>query len=207
MMFVPLIIKGIILGLVVSIPLGPVGALCIQRTISKGYKAGLLAALGAAFADLVFALIAGFGVSVVIDWLINVRIWIQSAGAIVFMFMAWKVFFTNPAIQVRRNRHRKNYPLEDFMTTCLLTLSNPTAVFVMMAAFAGFFVQEDANYIDIILSVTGVFTGCLGWWLLLTSLVNRFRSKIRLRHLLWINKITGVLVFIFAVILLVGALR
>ena len=202
-----LIVKGIVLGLVVSVPLGPIGALCIQRTISKGYKAGLLAGLGAALADLVYALIAGFGVSVVIDWLFKLRKWIQAVGSIVFLFMAWKVFFTNPAIQVRRNRHRKHYPLEDFMTTFLLTFSNPTPVFVFMAAFAGFIVQEDVNYQDIILSIVGVFIGCIAWWGVLVSVVNMFRSRIRLRHLLWVNKITGVLVFIFAVVLLIGAFR
>ena len=202
-----LLVKGFILGLVVSVPLGPVGALCIQRTISKGYKAGLLAGLGAAMADLVYALIAGFGISVVIDGLIKVRKWIQAAGSIVFIFMAYKVFFTNPAIQVRRNRHRKNYPLEDFMTTFLLTFSNPTPVFVFMAAFSGFIVQEDVNYLSVVLSIIGVFAGCLGWWVVLVTVVNLFRSRIRLRHLLWVNKITGVVVFIFALVLLIGSFR
>jgi len=202
-----LIVKGFILGLVVSVPLGPVGALCIQRTISKGYKSGLLAGLGAATADLVYALIAGFGISVIIDWLFKVRQWIQAAGSIVFMFMAWKVFFTNPAIQIRRNRHKKNYPLEDFMTTFLLTFSNPTPVFVFMAAFAGFIVGEEMNYQDIILSIAGILIGCLGWWVALTSVVNMFRSRIRLRHLLWVNKVTGIVVLIFALILLAGSFR
>ena len=202
-----LIIKGILLGLLVSVPLGPVGALCIQRTISKGYKSGLLAGLGAAAADLVYALIAGFGISVIIDWLIKLRKWIQAVGSIVFMIMAWKVFFTNPAIQVRRNRHRKNFPLEDFMTTFLLTFSNPTPVFVFLAAFAGFIVQEVVNYQDIILSIAGILIGCLGWWVTLVSAVNMFRSKIRLRHLLWVNKITGIVVFIFAIVLFAGSFR
>ena len=202
-----LIAKGFVLGLVVSIPLGPVGALCIQRTISKGYKSGLLGGLGAASADLFYVLIAGFGVSVVIDWLISVRMWIQIGGAMIFMFMAWKVFYTNPAIQVRRGRHRKHRPLEDFITTFLLTFSNPTPVFVFTAGFAGFIVHEDANFIDIILAIAGVFIGCLSWWGALVSIVNLFRGKIRLRHLLWVNKITGVAVFIFAIILLVEAFQ
>ena len=202
-----LIAKGFLLGLVVSIPLGPVGALCIQRTISKGYKAGLLAGLGAACADLVYALIAGFGVSVVIDWLFKLRKWIQVAGSIIFMFMAYKVFYTNPAIQVRRSRSRKNRSLEDFLTTFLLTFSNPAPVFVLMAAFAGFILNEEVNYIDVILSIAGVFAGCMGWWLVLVSAVNMFRSKIRLRHLLWVNKITGVVVLIFALVLLIESFR
>ena len=202
-----LIAKGFLLGLVVSIPLGPVGALCIQRTISKGYKAGLLAGLGAACADLVYALIAGFGVSVVIDWLLKVRKWIQAVGSIIFMFMAYKVFYTNPAIQVRRSRRQKDRPLEDFLTTFLLTFSNPTPVFVLMAAFAGFILNEEVNYIDIILSIAGVFAGCMSWWVVLVSVVNMFRNKIRLRHLLWVNKITGVLVLIFALALLIESFR
>jgi len=195
------------LGLVVSIPLGPVGALCIQRTISKGYKSGLLGGLGAACADLVYALIAGFGISVIINWLLQVRKWIQIGGSIIFMVMAYKVFYTNPAIQVRRSRRQKHHPLEDFITTFLLTFSNPTPVFVFMAAFAGFIVHEEINYQDIILSIVGVFIGCLGWWFVLVSLVNLFRNRIRLRHLLWVNKITGVVVFAFALALLLQAFR
>ena len=206
-MWFGLVTKGFVLGLLVSIPLGPVGALCIQRTISKGYKAGLLGGLGAACADLVYALIAGFGISVVIDWLLKVRKWIQIGGSVIFMFMAYKVFYTNPAIQVRRHRLRKHRPLEDFITTFLLTFSNPTPVFVFMAAFAGFFVHEEVNYIDIILSIAGVFVGCLSWWFILVSGVNMFRNRIRLRHLLWVNKITGAVVFIFALLLLAEAFR
>jgi threonine/homoserine/homoserine lactone efflux protein len=206
-MWLVLIAKGFVLGLVVSVPLGPVGALCIQRTISKGYRAGLLGGLGAACADLIYALIAGFGVSVIIDWLLKVRKWIQIGGSIIFMVMACKVFYTNPAIQVRRNRRQKPRPLEDFMTTFLLTFSNPTPVFVFMAAFAGFIVHEEINYHDIVLSIAGVFIGCFSWWAGLVSVVNLFRNKIRLRHLLWVNKVTGVIVFLFAVALLVEAFR
>ena len=206
-MWLVCIAKGFVLGLVVSIPLGPVGALCIQRTISKGYKSGLLGGLGAACADLVYALIAGFGISVIINWLLKVRKWIQIGGSIIFMVMAYKVFYTNPAIQVRRNRRQKPHPLEDFITTFLLTFSNPTPVFVFMAAFAGFIVHEEINYQDIILSIVGVFIGCLGWWFVLVSLVNLFRNRIRLRHLLWVNKITGVVVFAFALALLLQAFR
>jgi len=206
-MWFVLITKGIVLGLLVSIPLGPVGAIAIQRTISKGYKAGLLGGLGAACADLVYALCAGFGVSVVVNWLIKLRMWIQIGGSFIFMFMAYKVFFTNPAIQIRRHRRQKHRPLEDFLTTFLLTFSNPTPVFVFMAAFAGFFVHEEVKYVEIILSIAGVFIGCLGWWVALVSVVNMFRSKIRLRHLLWVNKITGVVVLIFAVLLLIQAFR
>ena len=202
-----LIGKGFLLGLVISIPLGPVGALCIQRTISKGYKTGLLGGLGAACADLVYALIAGFGVSVVIDWLLKERKWIQVAGSIIFMFMAYKVFYTNPAIQIRHSRRQKDRPIEDFLTTFLLTFSNPTPVFVLMAAFAGFILNKEVNYIDVILSIAGVFAGCMGWWFVLVSVVNMFRNKIRLRHLLWVNKITGIVVFVFAMVLLMGSFK
>ncbi len=207
-MFLGLLAKGFLLGLIVSVPLGPVGALCIQRTIGKGYKSGLLGGLGAACADLLYALVAGFGVSVVIDALIKVRKWIQIGGAAIFMLMAYKVFNTNPAIQVRKNRHQKHRPLEDFILTFLLTFSNPTPVFVFMAAFAGFIVgDEGVNYHHIIISIAGVFAGCLAWWFTLVSCVNMFRHKIRLRHLLWVNKITGVVVFIFAVFLLIEAFQ
>ncbi len=206
-MWLGLLAKGFLLGLIVSVPLGPVGALCIQRTIGKGYRSGLLGGLGAAFADTLYAIVAGFGVSVIINTLIKIRKWIQIGGSIIFMFLAYKVFYTNPAIQVRKSRHQKHHPLEDFMTTFLLTFSNPTPVFVFMAAFAGFIVDEEINYHDIILSIIGVFIGCLSWWGILVSIVNLFRNKIRLRHLLWVNKVTGVIVFIFAIVLLIEAFQ
>lgn len=204
-MLIGLLAKGFLLGLVVSVPLGPIGALCIQRTISKGYKSGLLGGLGAACADTLYALIAGFGVSIVIDMLFKVRKWIQIGGSFIFMFLAYRVFNTNPAIQVRKNRHQKHRPLEDLITTFLLTFSNPTPIFVFMAAFAGFVVSEDVNHLDIMVSIVGVFIGCLVWWFTLVSIVNMFRNKIRLRHLLWVNKITGVIVFVFALVLLIQA--
>ncbi len=200
-----LLAKGFIMGLVVSVPLGPVGAICIQRTISKGYKSGLLGGLGAACADTIYAIIAGFGIGVVIDALLRVKRWIQMAGSLIFMLMAYKVFNTNPAIQVRKNRNRKHRPLEDFITTFLLTFSNPTPIFVFMAAFAGFVVNEQVGWTDIMLSIVGIFIGCLSWWAILISVVNLFRRKIRLRHLLWINRITGIVVFAFALVLLFEA--
>lgn len=204
-MYLKLLIQGFVMGLIVSVPLGPVGALCIQRTLSKGYKSGLLGGLGAACADLVYAITAGFGVSIVVDTLFRFRKWIQMAGALIFMILSYKVFTTNPAIQVRKHRKEKHRPLEDFATTFLLTFSNPTPVFIFMAAFAGFVVHEEINHIDILVSIAGIFTGCILWWAVLVSVVNLFRNKIRLRHLLWINKITGVIVFAFAVVLLVQA--
>ena len=197
------ILKGFLMGLIVSIPLGPIGALCIQRTISKGYKSGLLGGLGAACADTLYSIIAGFGVSVVIELLIKIRKWAQIGGSILFMIMAYKVFYTNPAIQVRKSRLKKQRPLEDFLTTFLLTFSNPTPVFVFMAAFASFIISSEVHYQGIILSIIGIFAGCMTWWVTLVSLVNMFRNKIRLRHLLWVNRITGIIVFIFAVVLLV----
>ena len=202
-----LLVKGFLLGLLVSIPLGPVGALCIQRTIGKGYRSGLLGGLGAACADLIYALIAGFGISVVVDLLLQARMWIQIGGAVIFMLLAYKVFNTNPAIQARKSRNQRRRPLEDFITTFLLTFSNPTPVFIFMAAFAGFVFSEEVNHRNIILSIIGVFAGCLAWWVALISIVNLFRNKIRLRHLLMVNRITGIIVFVFAVILLVEAFR
>lgn len=198
--------KGFLLGLIVSIPLGPIGALCIQRTIGKGYRSGLLGGLGAACADTLYAVVAGFGVSIVIDLLTKIQKWVQITGSVIFIVLAYKVFNTNPAIQVRKDRRQKHRPLEDFVTTFFLTFSNPAPIFVFMAGFAGFIVNGQVHHGDIILSIAGVFMGCFTWWASLVSLVNMFRHKIRLRHLLWINKITGIIVFICAIVLLLEVL-
>lgn len=122
-------------------------------------------------------------------------------GVIILLGLGVKIFTTNPAVQLRRQRGRKHSLFHDFASTFLLTISNPLAIFLFIAFFAGFrVVQPRLGLPGQLLIVAGVFTGASLWWLILTSLVGLFRSKINLRRLFWINKIAGSLIIVFVLV-------
>jgi len=196
------LLKGLLLGLLVTVPLGPVGVLCIQRTLSRSKKSGLVSGLGAALADTLYAGIAALGISIVVSFLSEMRLGLQIAGAVLFFWVAYRIFFTNPGIQVRRQRRNPTHPVEDLLSAFVLTLSNPAVLFVFVASFAGFVVRGHTTVWQVWITVLGVFVGCLAWWYGLVSAVSIFRNRIRLRHLLWINRVTGIVVFLFGVFLL-----
>lgn len=199
-MQIEFVIKGIIVGFLASIPLGPVGVLCIQRTINKGRISGVFSGMGAATVDAFFALVAAFGLTFIITFIEKQHFYIQLIGGAVLIFLGVKIFRTNPIKQIRKHRRKKNKLIEDYISVLLLTLSNPLAVFLFVAAFAGIgVVSSDDTMFQSWLIVAGVFGGAMLWWFLLTFFVNLFRKKFRLKQLWWINKIAGLLIIVFGV--------
>ena len=194
---------GILMGLFVSAPLGPVGVMCIQRTINRGLKSGLISGFAAASADTVYAIIAGLGLGYIVNWIQQEKYWIQLIGAAIIILMSVKIFYTNPAVELRNQRNKKSKPLEDFLSVFVVTLTNPAVFFVFIAMFAGFgLVDENTNYLSAALLISGIFAGAFAWWYILSNLVNKFRSKIRLKNIWWLNKIMGVIIFVLGVIAL-----
>ena len=200
-----LFIKGILMGLLVSAPLGPVGVVCIQRTINRGVKSGFISGLGAAAADTVYAIIAVLGLGFVITFIKEEKYWIQLVGALIIILFAIKIFYTNPAVEIRNNRNKKNKPLEEFISVFFVTLSNPGVFFAFIAFFAWFNVvgEENAGYFSALVLIGGIFTGALSWWYILSAVINKYRKRIRLKNIWWLNKIMGIIVFICGIIALI----
>ncbi len=199
-MGVEFLIKGLIVGFLASIPLGPVGVLCIQRTINKGRYSGLISGMGAATVDMFFALVAALGLTYIINFIEEKQFFIQLIGGGVLIFLGTKIFNTNPIKQIRKHRRRKNKLIEDYLSVFFLTLSNPLAVFLFIAAFAGIgMVTSNDSSLKSSLIILGVFLGATLWWLTLTFLIDFFRKHFRLKQLWWINKIAGVLIIVFGV--------
>jgi len=197
---VDFIIKGIIVGFLASVPLGPVGVLCIQRTINKGRVSGIFSGMGAATVDAFFAMVAAFGLTFIITFIEEQHFYIQLIGGAVLILLGVNIFRTNPIKQIRRHRRKKNKLIEDYFSVLLLTLSNPLAIFLFVAAFAGIgMVSADDKAIKSWLIVAGVFAGAMIWWFTLTFLINIFRKKFRLKQLWWINKIAGLAIIVFGV--------
>jgi threonine/homoserine/homoserine lactone efflux protein len=198
-MFFNYLWKGIIIGLSASIPLGPIGVLCIQRTLNKGRRSGFISGLGAAAADGFYAIIAGFSVSIVIDYLTEFQLYLRIAGSIVLFVLGYSLITTNPAVQLRKQLKKKRKGLfGDFISIFALTVSNPITVFVFAAVFAGFHVVEKTSETtSVLVLIIGILTGASIWWFTLSSIVSIFKEKFRLRNLLIINRIAGILVIAF----------
>lgn len=184
------------MGLLVSIPPGPVGALCIKRTIHRGVRSGVITGIGAASADTLYAIIAGLGVGYVINFIEQERYWIQLVGAAIILIIAIKLFYTNPAVEFRNSRTKKTSLFEEFLSVFFITLSNPLVIFIFIALFAGFNLLDGPNrYISALFLIGGVFSGAMLWWFALSVLVDRFRNRIRLKNIWWLNRILGIIVF------------
>ncbi|NJO89679.1 MAG: LysE family transporter [Chloroflexia bacterium] len=191
------LVNGLGFGVMVSAPLGPLGVLCIQRTINKGFLSGFVSGFGAAMADIIYASIAGFGISIIADFLEAQQLIIRALGGIILIILGYMIFMSNPVNQLRRHKSKKSSYLGDFVSSFFITITNPLTVVVFGVAFTSVGLNEGNSLQSVVLILTGVFVGALFWWIGLTFLVNIFRSKIRLRNLWWINKITGVMVAIF----------
>lgn len=195
------IFDGLVIGISASIPLGPIGVLVVQRTLNKGHLSGFVSGLGAALSDTIYAVIAGFSLSFIVGFIESQLLWIQIIGALILISLGLKIYTTNPAIQLRRQKRKSTSLIQDFFSTFALTVANPLAVFLFMAFFAGFRVVGKENTpIDNLLLISGVMVGAASWWLILSSLVNLFRSKINLRRLFWINKIAGSTIIVLVIV-------
>ena len=207
-MVLTLLIKGILVGLFASIPLGPIGIICIQRTINKGKLSGFLSGLGAASADTIFAAIAGFSLTFIIGFIEEQQIIFQAIGGVVVFGLGIKIFYTNPVRQLRRHKRKKDNLLEDYLSVLLVTITNPLAVFLFIALFASLgVVVEGSNILLSLVATSGVFLGALLWWYILTTLVDTFRSKFRLKQLWWINKLSGAVIFTIGAVAIFGLIR
>jgi threonine/homoserine/homoserine lactone efflux protein len=197
------IIDGFLIGFAASVPLGPIGVLCIQRTLHRGKLSGFVSGLGAAFSDTIYAIIAGFSISYVVAFIEEQFFWLQIFGAIILFLLGLHIFRSNPAVQLRRQRKRKNSLIQDFASTFFITISNPLAVFLFIAFFASFrAINPNTGIWGQLILIGGVFVGAATWWLTLVSIVSLFRSALNLRRLFWINKIAGATIIVFVIVVL-----
>lgn len=200
-MFLMLAAKGILIGLLVSIPLGPIGVLVIQRTVNKSRTAGLLSGMGAALSDTIYAIVAGFSLTFVVDFIQENEILFQALGALVVLALGIHIFLKNPVTDFRRNKLRGNTHFQDIISSFLVTFSNPLTVFVFLAVFtsSGIVVSIEQP-LHAIFVIVGIFTGAFIWWFSLSGIVSMFRHKINLRILWWINKTAGAAIVLFVLV-------
>ncbi len=192
-------LKGILIGICVAGPVGPISLLCVKRTLQRGKISGLLTGLGASLADSVYGWIAAFGISAVSQVFLEQRFWFRFIGCLLLAYVGFRTFKTEPVLKT--NPSRLEEIAGTFASSFLLTLSNPITIVVFGALFLEFGLQHThQTTFASCLMVLGVFLGSSAWWLTLCSLVERFGSHITPQTLHKVNRISGAVILIFAAV-------
>lgn len=200
------IIKGIFIGLMVSIPLGPMGVLIIQKTLSKGRLAGFVAGMGAATADTFYAITAAFGFGFIVSFIESQKFWLQLIASVVLCLIGLKIYFANPVKQYKAQREGKVGLLSDYVSLFFLTVSNPVAIVLFIAYFAGTNAfGKNPTLLTESFVIIGVLLGASLWWYTLSTIINIFRKRFRLRSLFMINRVSGVVIFVLGLLALLAS--
>ncbi|MBV9861351.1 MAG: LysE family transporter [Alphaproteobacteria bacterium] len=199
------LLKGFLVGIVIAVPTGPVGVLCIRRTIFFGRLAGLMSGMGAATADTIFGIIAGFGLTVVSDWLLGYQEWLRLGGALFLLYLGTSVLFTEP--EVRPPTGLDPNLLRFYASTFALTITNPITILAFLAIFAAMgFTGREAGLSAVAVLVLGVLLGSLLWWVGLSVGAGSFRDAFDKRHLRWLNRGSGGILLLSGVMLIGSSL-
>ncbi len=204
---IELIIRGLIVGIIVSAPMGPVGVLTVRRTLNKGHWYGLATGVGAAVSDMIYALLTIVGMSVVMDFVEkpSTMFYLKLGGSLMLFLFGWYTYRSKPSI-APPGTTRGNL-LQNGLTGFLVTLSNPLIIFLFMVLFARFeFVQPD-HPIEQTFGMMGIAVGALVWWFSLTTAINKVRNSFHMETIGRINRVIGVAVMTAAVIGLVFTFR
>jgi threonine/homoserine/homoserine lactone efflux protein len=186
-------VKGLIIGFSIAAPVGPIGVLCIRRTLAEGRISGFVSGIGAATADALYGCIAGFGVTYISNFLMGQQFWFRLIGALFLGYLGVRIFFSKPA-EAPSKAEGKGLA-GAYASTLLLTLTNPVTLLAFAAIFAGLGLgNSGGNYTAGMLLVLGVFLGSASWWLFLSTGVGLFRAWFNGPRLRWVNRLSGVII-------------
>lgn len=198
-----LLIEGVLIGIVVAVPVGPLGLLCINRALMMGPVCGLFSGLGVATADALAAGVAALGISLISGFIAEQQQWLRFVGGIFLCYLGYKIYRTEPVAKARINN--VNGLLSAYVTTFLLTFSNPVTILSFLAIYAGWHVPSlHGHYFAAAILTAGVFTGSALWWVGLFIGLTTFHDKFSLRFLFWVHRVSGTVIAIFGVVVLLS---
>ena len=204
-MNIAFLLKGIVIGFSIAAPVGPIGILCIRRTLAEGRAAGFFSGLGAATADAIYGCIAGFGLTFISQFLVDQQNWLRIIGGIFLLYLGNKIFLAKGSEETAQST--ENGLINAYFSTFFLTLTNPMTIISFAAIFAGLgIVNTSGNYNAAIVLVLGVFIGSMAWWLLLSGGAGILQKKINANGLAWINRISGAIITGFGIIAITSLL-
>ncbi|MGA2505012.1 MAG: LysE family transporter [Anaerolineales bacterium] len=197
--------RGLVIGFSIAAPVGPIGVLCIRRTLADGWASGLVSGLGAASADAIYGSIAGFGLAFISNFLVSQQLWLRLIGGVFLCILGVRTLLVKPAEQASTGKD--GGLLACYASTFFLTLTNPMTIISFAAIFAGLgLAAARGNYGSAGILVLGVFSGSAAWWLLLSSVVGIFRARFKPGLLRWVNRISSAIIIGFGIFALVSIL-
>ncbi len=202
-----LILKGMLIGIIASAPMGPVGILCVQRTLNKGRWYGFVTGIGASISDIIYAVITGVGMNFVMNLVNNPtnKFWLQISGSLILLLFGIHCWRSNPMTHLHNSGKKGKGSLShNLITAFLVTFSNPLIIFLFMASFAQFAFVIPTRPVEMTLGYMSIIGGALFWWFGLTWLVDKVRTKFDTNGILIINKIIGSVVIVFSLVVLIG---
>ncbi len=202
------IVKGILIGIIASAPMGPVGILCVQRTLNKGRWYGFVTGIGAAVSDIIYAAVAAYGMSFVVDFINNpqYQFYLQIAGSLLLLVFGIYTYRTDPLRNVHKSGNKKNSLLNNAITAFFVTFSNPLIILLFVATYAQFaFVMPD-HPIELCVGFLSIVGGALLWWFGLTWLIDKIRGKFDANGIRLINQVIGVIVMISSIVIMGASL-
>ena len=196
-----LFLRGLVIGFSIAAPVGPIGVLCIRRTLAEGRAFGLVSGLGAATADAFYGTVAGLGLTLVSNFLVNQQTGLRLIGGAYLCYLGFKTFVAKPAQQAAVVKGRGLSGA--YLSTLFLTLTNPLTILSFAAIFAGLGMGvASGSYASAIILVLGVFSGSCSWWLILVAATGMFCSRFSPRMLGWVNRLSGTIIVGFGVVVL-----
>ncbi len=201
------VLRGLLIGFSIAAPVGPIGVLCIRRTLAEGRAYGLVSGLGAATADATYGLVAGFGLTFISTFLVDQGIWLRLIGGLFLLYLGVRTFTSRPAMASSSEAKRDKSLLAAYASTLGLTLTNPATILSFTMVFAGLgLATGSSDYVDATLLVLGVFLGSASWWLLLSGAVSLLRSRFNYAGLWWVNRVSGIIITSFGFLALISTL-
>ena len=199
-----LFLKSVIIGFAIAAPVGPIGILCIQRSLHDGFKVGLMTGMGAALADGVYGLIAGLSLTAVSSLLVAQEFWIRLIGSLFLIYFGIKILLTPPRERTTGS-HANRSPWRACVSTFFLTLANPMTILAFIAVFSGLgLANTSTDYTRALFLITGITLGSTCWWLLLSGGVAFIlRHRVSHKAMQLINFISGFIILAFGLFMLV----
>ncbi|MCA9927315.1 MAG: LysE family transporter [Anaerolineales bacterium] len=200
MNFLPLPLRGILIGFAIAAPVGPIGLLCIQRTLAKGWRYGFVSGLGAASADAMYGMIAGLGLTAVSGFLVQQQTWLGLVGGLFLCYLGIKTLLAKAESAAATANNRQGI-VGAYLSIFALTLTNPITILSFIGIFAAMGLgAEKIEAKTAVLFILGVFTGSATWWLILSSAATLLRQRLQPIHFRWINRLSGVIILTFGVL-------
>lgn len=200
-LFITIILTGILIGVLISAPMGPIGVLVIQRTLNKGRWPAFFTGIGASLSDLFYCLLTGLGLSFITDFIESNQTTLQIIGSLVLIIYAIYLFRNNPSRTLKPPTIVANSYWRDFATGFLFTFSNPLILFFIIGLFARFnFMDAQYRFYHYILGFASIIIGAIGWWFIITYSVNKVRAHFNVRSMWLVNRIISVLLFAMATV-------